>query len=242
MAVATWTMDQDLLANSISGMALPVGEIQTLRYCPPAGELTTLATLNGGEPLIARLPTSAGGVYFCSTTTLFSDSNLANNGAFLYVAVQRALEGGAKQLAKSQLVSAGQLADADLSTWQQRAGREDAISTTYAHQAGVYQKEDRHVAVNRDPRESQATILLPEQLNGLFDGLDFSLVQNNVGETSSLVQEIWRALLVAMIVALLAEAVLCVPRRVKPQEEKNSIYRERSEREAVVKEMQGAAA
>ena len=44
-----------------------------------------------------------------------------------------------------------------------------------------------------------------------------------------------------MIVMLLAEALLCVPRKLKPMEEKNSIFRERAERDAVLKEMQGAA-
>ena len=241
ISVATWKMDQDLLANSISGMSLPVGEIQTLRYCPPHGELTKLATLNGGETLLGRVPTSVGGVYFCSTTTFLTDSTLANNGAVLYVAVQRALENGAAVLGKARLATAGKLADTDLTTWQQQAGSENSLSTSFAYQAGVYQRGDRLLAINRAADENHADILSNEQIGGLFAGLDFSLVQNEVGTKSSLVQEIWRAFLVTMIFCLLAEALLCMPRKLKPQEEKNSIFRERAEREAIVKEMQGAA-
>ena len=185
--VTTWTMDQDLLANSISGISLPVGEVQTLRYCPPEGELTTLATLDGGDTLLSRLPTSQGGAYFCSTTTSMNDSTLASNGAVLYVALQRALANGASVLGKARQATAGSIANFDAVNWKQLAGSDDAISTDYEFQAGVYQRDDRLLAVNRHADENHASILSQEQLNGLFDGLDFSLVQNEVGSKSSLV-------------------------------------------------------
>jgi len=242
VAVTSWTVDQDLLANSISGMSLPVGDLQTLRYCPPKGELTTLAALDGGDVLMSRLPTTNGGVYFCSTTTYQADSTLASNGAVLYVAVQRALANGASVLGKARQGTAGKMPEADeLAGWQQRAGSEDVISTDYGFNAGVYERNDQLLAVNRASDENHAAILSDEQLNGLFDGLDFSLVQNEVGSKASLVQEIWRTLLITMIVMLLAEALLCVPRKLKPADEKNSIFRERAKRDAVLKEMQGAA-
>ncbi len=242
VSVTNWTMDQDLLANSISGMSLPVGELETLRYCPPSGDLTTLASLDGGDALLSRLPTTNGGVYFCSTTTYQADSTLASNGAVLYVAIQRALGNGVQVLGKARQATAGKVTSADeLAGWQQRAGSEDVMSTEYGYNAGVYQRDERLVAVNRATAENHAAILSDEQLNGLFDGLDVSLVRNEVGAQASLVQEIWRTLLIMMIVMLLAEALLCVPRKLKPMEEKNSIFRERAERDAVLKEMQGAA-
>ena len=105
----------------------------------------------------------------------------------------------------------------------------------------MYEHDDQLLALNRATEENHAAVLSDEQLNGLFNGLDFSLVQNEVGAKASLVQEIWRTLLIVMIVMLLAEALLCVPRKLKPMEEKNSIFRERADRDAVLKEMQGAA-
>ena len=61
-AVANWRGDQDLLAATQSGSALPVGDLQVSRACGLAGEFTTLATLKGNTPLPARLATDAGGV------------------------------------------------------------------------------------------------------------------------------------------------------------------------------------
>ena len=53
--VESWRGDQDLLAHTQSGAALPVGQLQVRRYCGLAGEFTPLATLKGGAPLLARV-------------------------------------------------------------------------------------------------------------------------------------------------------------------------------------------
>lgn len=58
---------------------------------------------------------------------------------------------------------------------------------------------------------------IPETtLNGLFAGLDFRVLTENLAEGRSLTHEIWRTLLLAMAVALLGEALLCLPQRREP--------------------------
>jgi hypothetical protein len=46
----------------------------------------------------------------------------------------------------------------------------------------------------------------------LFRGLDFARVDDRAGSIASLIQEIWRLFLVSMMVAMLAEAALCLPK------------------------------
>ena len=48
-------------------------------------------------------------------------------------------------------------------SWQQLAGAADAISTEYAHHAGIYAAGEKLVAVNRSPAEDQAAILSDER-------------------------------------------------------------------------------
>src|SRR5262249_28665019 len=72
--------DQDLLANTQSGAALPVGKLQVRRTCGLAGDVTPLARLYGGRTLLARVPTGRGGAYFLTTTPDLGDSSLASNG------------------------------------------------------------------------------------------------------------------------------------------------------------------
>ena len=46
----------------------------------------------------------------------------------------------------------------------------------------------------------------------LFRGLDFARVDDRAGNLGSLIQEIWRMFLVAMMVAMVVEAALCLPK------------------------------
>ena len=211
--VETWRGDQDLLANTQSGAALPVGRLQVRRICGLAGEQTPLASSKGGRPLVARLPTNRGGVYFCATTPDPGDSSLAINGVVLYVFIQRALAAGASALGQARQLVAGGGASEQPATWHQLAGAPDAISTDYLHHAGVYQAGEKLFAVNRSTAEDQALVLADDRVAELFKGLDFTRVDDRAGSLSGLIQEIWRSFLVGMMISLLVEAGLCLPRR-----------------------------
>jgi hypothetical protein len=210
LAVESWRGDQDILANTQSGAALPLGQLRIRRRCGLSGELTPLATLKGGRPLLARLPTNNGGVYFCATTTDPGDSSLAENGVVLYVLVQRVLAAGTAVLGRTRQLIAGDPAP-DPTAWQQLAGAADALSTEYRHHAGVYAAGERLFAVNRALAEDHAVVLADEPVAELFKGLDYSRVDDRAGGFSGIIQEIWRLFLVSMLVSLVIEAALCLP-------------------------------
>ena len=218
--VESWRGDQDLLANSQSGAALPVGQLQVRRSCGLSGDMTALGTLKGGAPLLARVTTSLGGAYFCATTAAVGDSSLATNGVVLYVAIQRALAGGASVLGNTRQLVAGDASRGgeDPARWKKVAGSEDAVSTDYSLHAGVYASGagDKLLAVNRSAAEDSSPVLADSRVADLFQRLDFSRVDDEAGNFHSLVQEIWRLFLVSMMVAMVAEAVLCLPKRPQP--------------------------
>ena len=217
MTVENWRGDQDLLAHTQSGAMLPVGQLRIRRYCGLSGDFTPLATLRGGAPLRAvRRQTGGasnhGAAYFLATTPAPGDSSLATNGIVLYVLVQRALAGGAAALGNVRQLTAGGSPVSESGTWQRVAGSEQALSTEYPFHRGVYAVGDRLLAVNRPAAEDQAPILEDGRVAGLFRGLDFIRVDHQAGQIGTLIQEIWRPFLASMIVALLVEAGLCLPR------------------------------
>jgi aerotolerance regulator-like protein len=215
-SIENWRGDQDLLAHTQSGAMLPVGQLQINRYCQLSGDLIPLATLRGGAPFLARWTGKKGGAYFLATTPAPSDSSLATNGIVLYVIVQRALAGGAAALGNILQVTAGK-PPADLrETWQRLAGSEQGLSTEYPFHRGVYASGERLLAVNRPAAEDQAPILEDGEVTGLFRGLDFIRVDHQAGHRGTLIQEIWRPFLAAMVLALLVEAGLCFPRKASP--------------------------
>ena len=210
--VIGWRGDQDLLAATQAGAALPVGGLQVRRARGLAGEFTNLATLKGGAPLLARVATDAGGVYLCTSTPAASDSSLAGGGVVLYVMVQRAMAAGAQVLGSTRALDAGPMPGAEPARWKRLAGAGDPASTDYPFSRGVYQSVDRLLAVNRPAAEDVAPVLADDRVAGLFRGLDFSRVDDTAGGDGSLINEIWRIFLVCMLVAMIAEAALCLPK------------------------------
>ena len=211
LAVDTWRGDQGLLANTLSGASLPVGQLKIHRHCGLSGEATVLASLSGGDPLLARVSTDRGGIYFCTTTPAVNDSSLASDGVVLYVVVQRALANGVETLGNTQQLIAGQ-APRQTDPWERLAGADEALSTDYPFHRGIYKSDKRLLAVNRPAAEDQAKPLDDTRVAELFQGLDFARVDDRAGSIASLIQEIWRLFLATMMVAMVAEAALCLPK------------------------------
>jgi hypothetical protein len=92
------------------------------------------------------------------------------------------------------------------------AGADEALSTDYPLHRGIYRSEDRLLAVSRASAEDLAPVLADGRVAALFRGLDFARVDARAGNISALIQETWRLFLVAMMVAMVVEAGLCLPR------------------------------
>ncbi|HBE71268.1 MAG TPA: hypothetical protein DDW52_24235, partial [Planctomycetaceae bacterium] len=211
--VNSWRGDQDLLAATNSGVGLPVGSLEIRGYATLAteAELSTLAELQGGQPLLAKLPTDAGGVYFCTTTAGREASSLAESGIVLFVALQRAIVQGQEALGKVTQRDAAETGEE--SDWEMVAGSPDVLSTAYDATAGIYGKGDLTFAVNRRAEEDNAELVDDDALASLFAGLQFSRVDATAGDLGGLVREVWRVFLILMIIALIAEAALSLPRK-----------------------------
>jgi hypothetical protein len=212
-----WRGDGDVLAATRSGAALPVGQLQLKGFASWKGEGVSLATLSTGEPWLARVPTDQGGVYFCASPLAPEWSNVARNGIVVYAMIQRALDEGTSSLGNTRAVIAGQgaLSYSD-ANWQRLAGDENALSTEFAFHSGVYQINEKLIAINRSAAEDRAAVVVDEKVSELFEGLDFSRVDTEADAASTIVQEIWRLFLVAMIIAMIVEAALCVPKLARP--------------------------
>ena len=212
---ASWRAGEALLAATAAGRALPVGELEVRRSCGLDGEATPLAQLPDGRPLLVRANRARGGAYFLATTPGGGDSDLATNGVVLYALVQRAIDEGLRA------VSAAAQADADaaalassqagLTEWRQLAGP-PALSSELGAHAGVYAAPGRLLAVNRPRTEDAADVVADAQLDELFRGVTFERHVQEAGGLGRIVEEVWRLFLVAMLLALIAEGLLCLPR------------------------------
>ena len=216
--VSWWRGDTDLLAHAESGDALPLNELHTYRYRSFESLGTPLARFDDNAPLLTRITTDRGAVYFCSTLPTAQFSSLEREGVIFYVILQRALEQGCRALAVASQRDAGPDMLADRSQWELVAPADNSdaplyLSSQHGLHAGVYRDGAYLTAVNRSQIEDSATAVPIETVDGLFDGMSYRRIDVDVGDTSALASELWRIFLFAMIVALLVEAVLSLPSR-----------------------------
>ena len=210
--IVWWRSDADLFANVNSGDALSLNELRTYRYCNLETTGTTLARYGDDNPMLVRMPTDRGGVYFCSTLPTAQFSSLERDGVVFYVMLQRALAEGCRALATTSQRNAGPSVLTDRDRWEAVAPAADAptLSQRGLH-AGVYRDAEYWAAVNRSRAEDSTNVTPVATVDELFDGLSYRRIDVAVGDTSALASEIWRAFLVAMGIALIVEAVLSLP-------------------------------
>lgn len=227
-AVEWWRNDADLLSNTREGAALPVGALELSRRCTILGEGVPLARVGGQAPLLMRSALSQGGsAYFLGSLPGPNASSLARDGVVLFALLHRALNEGARTLGKAQQrLAAASALGPEAGRWRPVEEKgEGVISENLPLRAGVVVSGDQIVALNRPPREDQPQTLSPAALNNLFAGLDFRVISESLEDGRSLTNEIWRTFLIAMALALLAEALLCLPPRREVVTRENKIRR-----------------
>ena len=216
--ISWWRGDADLVAHVESGDALPLNELRTYRYRSFESSGTPLARFDDDAPLLTRVATDRGAVYFCSTLPTAQFSALEREGVVFYVMLQRALDQGCRALAMASQRDAEPNVLSDRNQWELVAPTDGSdaplhLSSQRGLHAGVYRDGTYWTAVNRSQIEDSAVAVPVEAVDTLFEGMSYRRIDVDVGDTSALASELWRIFLIAMIVALLVEAVLSLPSR-----------------------------
>ena len=213
--VLQWRNDSELLGNTLNGAPLPVGQLGIKRICKLQAEGTVLAAMSDELPLLMRIDTSGAtknGVYVCTTTPSMRDSTFASDGIVMYIAIQRVLAAGSARIGSTRMVTIGQTASTSFDNATQVAGEASVLTNQYSQQPGVYRNDDLLIAQNRLGDEDSGKLVSAESLSSLFGALNWSRIA--VGASArSLVQEIWRWFLIVMLIAMVVEAMLCMPKR-----------------------------
>jgi hypothetical protein len=213
--VQQWRNDSELLGNTLNGAALPVGQLGIKRICRLQAEGTVLAAISDELPLLLRIDSpnsSKNGVYVCTTTPSLRDSTLAVDGVVMYIAIQRVLLAGSERIGTTRMATVGQLSEKLFEQSVQEAGESTTLSNQYAEHAGVFRSDDLLIAQNRSVDEDSGRLVNNETLTQLFGRLNWARIEAGAS-AKSLVQEIWRWFVIVMLLALVIEAVLCIPKR-----------------------------
>lgn len=235
-----WRTESGLLANTRNGAPLPVAELGVFRTRLFSGETQSLLKLESGESVFSRVipdapagsedsapEDSARGLYVWGTLPRTDHSSLATEGVVFFVMTHRALEDGANAVSRARALGTGMGALSGFPKAEPLSLGRDSDSllapglAAGAFASGTGEDDRRLIALNRPATEDDNRVLNPEALETLLAGVDYRQINDEVGSGSSLASEVWRAFLIAMALALIAEAALCLPP--KPEEEINPL-------------------
>jgi hypothetical protein len=214
-----WRDDADLLGHTDGGEPLPLDALRTFRLCAFRGgatehPLTPLARLAGEKPLLARASTDQGAAYFCATLPSVPYSSMEQDAVSFYIMLQRALVQGSRAMSPASQREAGPELSELLETLEPLAPQANPPSLSQRpFVAGVYRDATSWVAVNRSVQEDAVSPSPVGMIDRLFEGLPYQRIDDTVGDTSSLASEVWRLFLFLMALALLLEAILCLPEK-----------------------------
>jgi len=216
-----WNHGDGLLRDGADGSPLPAERFKALRRQLPLGEATPLARWDDGEAFLVRRVLDRGTAWFLGSLPDYTWSNLGDADVLLPV-VQRVVIAGAERFDASSLGEVGgdtaQLNPGETRIRLDDFGTPDPANAAY--DAGVYRLGDRVIALNRPVAEDFPEIVGHEAIEASLDGTGYTLFEQ-AGQTTNtaLSRDVWRAFLAAMLFFLLAEALLCLPKRSTQTEE-----------------------
>lgn len=209
-----WNASDGLLRNGIDGSPITADRLRAIRRQIPQGEgLTHLARWEDGEPFLSRVVLDRGTAWFLGSIPDYSWSNLGDADVLL-PAVQRMVAAGAERFDAGLLSSVGardtRLFGDEIRSRLDDYGKPDPANAAF--EAGVYRLGERMLAINRPVAEDDPEMVSRDRLNGLLEGTGYTMFEQ-AGQSSErqLSRDVWRAFLIAMLLFLIAELLLCLP-------------------------------
>lgn len=213
--VEDWVRADGALRDSIDGTPLPVDSLRAYKRRGIAGDFTALANWTDDEPLLARRIIDKGKIILFTTLPDFTWSNLELTALHLVI-LQRSFDDGSLRLGAGYFGIAGrESARPQGDEIRARLDSYSDLQTANADfEAGVYRFGERTVAVNRPAGEDSIEMIGKAQLDAALIDTDYRFLDERTASTEPFFSEAWRTFLIAMLLFLIVEALLCLqPRR-----------------------------
>ncbi len=215
---AQWERGEGPFADTDSGLPLALDRLKISRRVLFSfkGGSTALALFNDGQPLAARQKFGAGAMVALATLPDAAWSNLGM-GQIAIPMLRRLLAEGGVRLAACRYLDSGTdpalvWPAAGLSALDFKSLKAAGSSgpADPAQHAGVYAAGPRLLCLNRPADEDDSAVLGLDSASAVLGEVPIHAFEASVGD-SAISTEIWRGVLVLMLLLLMAEAWLLVP-------------------------------
>lgn len=213
--LADWNRADGPLRDGIDGTPVAADRLKAIRRQIPLGEATPLARWEDGEPALIRRVSDQGALWMLGSIPDYTWSNLGDADVLLPL-VQRIIAAAADRYDASYITTVGspaaRLLPGETRTRLDDHGTADPANAEF--EAGIHQLGERILAVNRPPAEDSPEVIGRDALNVMLDGTGYTFFeQAGQASESNLYRDVWRAFLIACLLFLITEALLCLPRK-----------------------------
>lgn len=172
-----------------------------------------------GDALIGSRQVGQGKVWFCGADVTDRNSLWVNQGAALFYLLHQVTNVATELPDQKVQQTAGRVSRQDPSSVKQLCGEAQFASRSFGDHAGVYQvtigfaesgESAELVAINRPPADAQKKNYTESDFTKAFPDWDWNrnTIRSSVERGSGLLQEVWSAIWMLVIVGLFVEACL----------------------------------
>ena len=208
-----WTRDDGPWQDGQTGTPLPVKELKSIKRRSIQGDAATLAEWDDKSPLLLRQIDGEGTAIFVGTLPDDRWSNMEYTALHL-VANQRMIQLGTDRLHAGYRALAGsekaQIQDKEVRS--RLDSYEDYEPSLGPYRSGVYRLGERTVAVNRPSTEGDLERINEDTREKMLGDISYSLYESSKSK-DDLISEAWKAFLIAVLLFMIAEAILCLQPR-----------------------------
>ena len=210
-----WTRNDGPLRNGEDGRSIPVTKLKAIKRRDITTSHTSLSDWSEDTPFLTRAIHGRGAAYFIATVPDYSWSNLGDADVILPL-IQRLIIKGNQRFGSGFNTTIGNLPPS-IKIDQARSRRLDSASPSNPlnskYEAGIYRFGERTIAINRSNDEDSILELENDQLDVILADTDYRLFEEDSKKSSSIGQQLWQPLLIAMLAFMIIEAFLCLVKK-----------------------------
>ena len=220
--ISDWNQNDGPQRNYSNGEAVPMDTLRSIKRRPIHGDVSPLADWDDSSTMLGRVIHGKGTAIFLSTLPELRWSDL-EIGTISVPIIQNLLNLGNKRFGSAFFSETGrhtplakQESDITIVTDNSKVNAAfDSSETRSAplYLAGVKRIKQRVIATNRPIEEDSWTRVEDSELSNILKDTNYSLFENSGKDDSSLTQQIWQAFLIAALLFLILEAILCLNKK-----------------------------
>jgi len=216
--ISNWNQEDGPWRDTISGQPFPMQDLDAIRRRNFEGDVISFADWEDGMSFTARKIFGRGRALFVSSLPDTKWSAMEHSALHL-ILFHRMIEVASERFNKAGATVVGSdFAKPAPGESRKRLDDRGTEGSNDDFAAGVWQIGERIIATNRPLDEDAVELVTEEGLETALSGINYTLFKDrSKDKAESFISKVWPYFLVAMLLFMITEAILCLQPKSKPK-------------------------